>query len=130
MKTNGTFIHGAAYYPELWDDATIDADIIDMKNIGINTVRIGEFAWSAIEPEENKVDFSRFHRIVDKLKENGIAIIMCTPTATPPIWISFNHPERMYKDSGIEVTHGARQHICTNNPYFRDRCVFIVEKLA
>ena len=124
------FIHSTAYYPELWDDNTIKNDIINMKKLEIDTVRIGEFAWSVLEPNENDFQFERFSYIMDTLYENGINIILCTPTATPPIWMSHNHPERMFRDTGSPVVHGGRQHICTNNPYFRKRVEIIVEKVA
>ena len=107
---------GAAYYPELWDDETICVDVSAMKRLGINTVRIGEFAWSKMEPAENEIDLSYFLRILSRLHENGISVILCTPTATPPIWISSGHPERMFRDRNGIVTHGARQHDCTNKP--------------
>lgn len=55
--------HGAAYYPELWDERVIEEDIIEMKKTGINVVRIGEFAWASMEPEEGKYDLS-FLRIL------------------------------------------------------------------
>ena len=42
---------------------------------------------------------------------------MHTPP-TPPIWMTHGHPERMYVDAdGTVMSHGARQHICTNNPF-------------
>jgi beta-galactosidase len=110
--------HGAAYYPELWDEKVIEEDIIEMKKTGINVVRIGEFAWASMEPEEGKFDLSFFTRMINNLYENGIETVMCTPTPTPPIWFSHNHPERMYVDAdGKVMGHGSRQHACTNHPY-------------
>ena len=54
--------HGAAYYPELWDETVIDQDIELMKQAGISVVRMGEFAWSQMEPEEGKIDLFRRDR--------------------------------------------------------------------
>ncbi|MEC1520766.1 beta-galactosidase [Neobacillus niacini] len=123
--------HGAAYYPELWDEKVIEEDIKLMKETGINVVRIGEFAWHTMEPEENKFDYSFFVTTIEKLYENGIETVMCTPTPTPPIWFSDGHPERMYVDrDGKVMGHGSRQHACTNNPYFRERAALITENLA
>ncbi len=101
-----------------------------MKKLGINVVRMGEFAWSVMEPYENVIDVSFFVEVINKLNENGISTIICTPTATPPIWVSYGHSERMYKDNAGIVIHGARQHVCTNNPYFHKRTKIIVEALA
>jgi beta-galactosidase len=123
--------HGAAFYPELWDDKTIEQDIRLMKETGINVARIGEFAWANMEPEEDKINISFFVNVINRLYENGIETIMCTPTPTPPIWVSHNHPERMYVDeNGRIMGHGSRQHACTNNSYFRKRAAIITEHIA
>lgn len=123
-------IHGVAYYPELWDDETIDNDIEQMKALEINTVRIGEFAWSTMEPDEDDFQMEFFIKILKKLHENGLSVILCTPTPTPPVWMTYNHPERLYWDGERTITYGARQHVCTNNPYFQGRVRKIVDKLA
>lgn len=123
--------HGAAFYPELWDAEVLEQDIRIMKETGINVVRIGEFAWSTMEPEEGKIDIGFFVDVINKLYENGIETVMCTPTPTPPIWMSHGHPERMYVDEQLTVMgHGSRQHACTNNPYFRKRACIITEHIA
>lgn len=123
--------HGAAFYPELWDEKTIEQDIRLMKETGINVVRMGEFVWSKLEPEEGKIDVSFFQEIIARLYKNGIETVMCTPTPTPPIWMTHDHPERMYVDEkGRTMVHGARQHVCTNNPYFRERATIITDHLA
>lgn len=123
--------HGAAYYPELWDETLIEEDIRLMKEAGINLARFGEFAWSKVEPVEGEIDTSFFKMIIEKLYENGIESVMCTPTPTPPIWMTHNHPERLYQDENhTKMSHGARQHICTNHPYFRERANIITEQLA
>jgi beta-galactosidase len=123
--------HGAAYYPELWDEKVMEEDIRLMKQAGINVVRMGEFAWHTMEPEEGKFDLSFFVNTIEKLYENGIETVMCTPTPTPPIWFTDGHPERMYVDrEGKVMGHGSRQHACTNNNYFRERAALITENLA
>ncbi|MFA9456631.1 beta-galactosidase [Halalkalibacter sp. AB-rgal2] len=123
--------HGAAYYPELWDEKVIEEDIKLMKEAGINVARMGEFAWHTMEPEEGKIDISFFVDIINKLYENGIETVMCTPTPTPPIWFTHNHPERMYVNGeGKVMGHGSRQHACTNHPYFRKKANEITEHMA
>ncbi|MFN7250361.1 MAG: beta-galactosidase [Anaerobacillus sp.] len=123
--------HGAAYYPELWDERVIEEDIRLMKQTGINVVRMGEFAWSTMEPIEDRFELSFFKNIIKKLYENGIETVMCTPTPTPPIWYTHGHPERMYVDrEGKVMGHGSRQHACTNHPYFRGRATLITDNLA
>ncbi|WP_416151702.1 beta-galactosidase [Salipaludibacillus sp. HK11] len=123
--------HGAAYYPELWDEKVMEEDIKLMKEAGINVARMGEFAWHTMEPEEGKIDISFFVNVINKLYENGIETVMCTPTPTPPIWFTHNHPERMYVNhEGKVMGHGSRQHACTNNRYFRKKANEITEHMA
>jgi len=123
--------HGAAWYPELWDEEVLKQDIELMQATGINVVRIGEFAWSVIEPEEGKYDLSLFVKVIGWLHESGIDTVMCTPTPTPPVWYSHRHPERMYVDErGTVMGHGSRQHACTNHPDFRRKAAAITEEIA
>ncbi|MDQ0257348.1 beta-galactosidase [Evansella vedderi] len=123
--------HGAAYYPELWDEKVIEEDIRYMKEAGINVIRIGEFAWAKMESIQDQINIDFFVQVIKRFHDEGIETIMCTPTPTPPIWISHDHPERMYVDSeGNTMSHGARQHICTNHPFFRERSLMIVEAIA
>ena len=76
-------IFGSNYYPEAWDRGEIDKDLDRMQEMGLNCVRIAEFAWKTMEPEEGKYDFSLFREVVDKCRERGISVIMGTPTACP-----------------------------------------------
>lgn len=123
--------HGAAWYPELWDQSVIEQDILLMKQAGMNVVRIGEFAWSNMEPTEGNIDLGFFVKMVQLLHENGIDTVMCTPTPTPPIWFTHGHPERMYVNEQLQVMgHGSRQHACTNHPYFREKAAIITEHIA
>ncbi|MDR6551119.1 beta-galactosidase [Paenibacillus qinlingensis] len=123
--------HGAAWYPELWNETVIEQDIELMKQAGMNVVRIGEFAWSNMEPTEGNIDLTFFVRMVNLLHENGIDTVMCTPTPTPPIWFTHGHPERMYVNEQLQVMgHGSRQHACTNHPYFREKAAAITKHIA
>lgn len=128
---SGKLYHGACFYPELWDEDVLDEDIRMMKRAGINVVRIGEFAWSRMEPEEGRIDVGFFAGVIQKLHDNKIETVMCTPTATPPIWLTHGHPERMHvNEKGETMGHGSRQHACTNHPYFRERARLIIKHIA
>ncbi len=122
---------GAAYYPEDWPLEQIGEDIRLMKEAGCNVMRIGEFAWSRMEPEEGRYDFDWLHLAVEKLGAAGISVIMGTPTCTPPIWLVEKHPEVLFvREDGAPVRHGARRHACPNNPVYRDYCTEIVTRVA
>ncbi|MFT0802251.1 beta-galactosidase [Bacillus swezeyi] len=128
---NRKLYHGACFYPELWDESVLEEDIRMMKETGINVVRIGEFAWSKMEPEEGKIDIGFFVNVIKKLYDHQIETVMCTPTPTPPIWLTHEHPERLHvNEKGETMGHGSRQHVCTNHPYFRERARLITENIA
>ena len=100
-----------------------------MGRLGINVVRIGEFAWSIIEPVEGKIDFSLFDRAMDVLAENGIKVIMGTPTATPPAWLIKKYPEILQVDEkGIQKNFGSRKHYCFNSPIYREYSLNITKE--
>jgi beta-galactosidase len=123
--------YGAAYYPELWSKEVMAEDIKAMKEVGINVVRMAEFAWASMEPEEGNIDVGFFRECIETLYENGIDTVLCTPTPTPPIWMSHDHPERMHvNEAGEVMIHGARQHVCTNHSFMREKCRNIVEVMA
>ncbi len=122
---------GAAYYPEGVPAARIQEDISQMEEMGINAVRLGEFAWSRMEPEDGRFDFTWLHRTVDLLADRGIGVILCTPSATPPAWLTEKHPGIMpVRFDGRRASHGARLHYCPNSDVYRSYIHRIVAALA
>ncbi len=122
---------GVAYYPEDWPDDEIDYDISMMKKAGITAARIGEFAWKKMEPKPGQYDFAWLHRVVNKLGEAGIAVVMGTPTATPPKWLSNMHPDVMSVNAADRTaSHGGRRHCCSNNVNYKRYSAQIVEVMA
>ena len=122
---------GVAYYPEDWDVSEIDKDIAKMLSIGINVARIGEFAWRKMEPRDGEFDFSWMHLVVEKLKDAGIGVVIGTPTATPPVWLTKKYPDMFaqYKNGRV-MQHSGRRHACSNHPEYLKYSLRIVEKLA
>ena len=122
---------GVAYYPEDWPESEIDFDIRRMKELGINVVRIAEFAWHRMEPKPGEFDFSFFHRVVDRMGEAGIGVVLGTPTATPPRWLSRLYPDVMMENAdGRRASHGGRRHCCSNNVHYNEYSMRIVERMA
>ena len=122
---------GGAYYPELWPLENIDNDIKQMKEAGCNLMRIAEFAWGAMEPTEGDYQFEWLHTVVDKLTESGIAVIMCTPSCTPPQWLTdLNEDTCVMSSLGVRAQHGARRHACPNSPTIREYNRKIVLKMV
>ena len=122
---------GVAYYPEDWPDEEMDRDIAKMKEIGINVARIAEFAWHRMEPKPGEFDFGYFHKVVDKLGAANIGVVLGTPTATPPIWLSQLYPDVMkVQENDARASHGGRRHCCSNNPHYNEYCMRVVERMA
>ncbi|NLG49031.1 MAG: beta-galactosidase [Chloroflexi bacterium] len=122
---------GAAYYPEDWPEELQPEDIRLMQEMGLNVMRVGEFAWSRMEPREGEYDFGWLHRVVERLHAAGIATVLCTPSATPPAWLTAKHPDMLVlRSDGQRQQHGARRHCCSNNPAYREATARIVKQLA
>lgn len=122
---------GAAYYPEVWDPKLIDEDIKRMKELNMNVMRIAEFSWSTMEPSEGAYSFAWLHNVIDKLKSNGIDVILGTPTATPPNWLISKYPDMMLTYAhGKQESVGMRRDCNYANENYRRECVRITERMA
>lgn len=122
---------GSAYYPEQWPETNWQKDILLMRTAGFNTVRLGDFAWSALEAEEGMYDFNWLDRAITALAEADIDTVLCTPTAGPPAWLVGKYPEILPIDeNGHHVQFGNRYHYCVNSPEFHNVVQSLVGALA
>ncbi|MCX7723235.1 MAG: beta-galactosidase [Verrucomicrobiae bacterium] len=122
---------GVYYYPEAWPSNQWARDIANIKKLGLEFVHMGEFAWAFMEPEEGRFDFDWLERCVQLCAEHGLKVILCTPSPTPPIWLTQKHPEVLMVDAkGRRMQHGARQHACWSVPTYRDYVRKIVNELG
>jgi hypothetical protein len=122
---------GVCYYPEHWDESLWKNDLDRMKENGLETERVFEFAWSVVEPEEGEYDFSLFDRFLALCAAKGMKVILCTPTATPPAWLTAAHPEVLNKAmDGTVMHHGHRRHYNYNSEVYREYTRKIVTSLA
>lgn len=125
------FLLGVPHYPEHVDESYWQRDAERMKELGFNTVRMGEFAWHIWEPFEGKFDFDLFDRAIEVLGKAGINTVLCTPTATPPRWLTHNYPEVLRVDrNGRRASHGSRQHCDTTSPVLRHHSRRITKAMA
>lgn len=122
---------GCAYYPEYWGRERYETDAQLMRAAGINIVRVGEFAWSRMEPEEGVFTLEWLHEMVQVMGKYGINILMCTPTAAPPVWLTSTYPDTIIlKQDGKRMEHGTRRHYCYTSDTYRRHTKRIVEKLS
>ncbi len=120
-KNNPHIIYGGDYNPDQWLDMPeiIDEDMRLMSLAGINTVAVGIFAWKAIEPEEHKYTLEWLDNIMDKLHENGISVILSTPSGARPDWMDKKYPEVLRVSSGrLRNLRGGRHNHCYTSPYY------------
>ncbi|MDE6847530.1 MAG: beta-galactosidase [Lachnospiraceae bacterium] len=122
---------GTCYYPEHWERGLWAKDLERMLASGITTIRIGEFAWSKVEPEEGRFTYEFFDDFLAVVASTPMKVIFGTPTATPPAWLTNRYPEVLNcRIDGVKYQHGMRRHYNYNSPVYRKFCKRIVEKLG
>ncbi|WP_028211288.1 beta-galactosidase [Paraburkholderia mimosarum] len=122
---------GVCYYPEHWPEAMWKDDAARMKALGIAQVRIGEFAWSRIEPSPGEFDWGWLDRAIDTLGAAGLQVVMCTPTATPPKWLIDQHPDILPVGADGRVRgFGSRRHYDFSSPAYFEASRRICEAVA
>lgn len=122
---------GTCYYPEHWDKSLWRNDLKRMKENGIFIIRIAEFAWNKVEPKEGEFTYTFFDEFLDVAEAEDMKVIMGTPTATPPVWLTEKYPEVLNCNiDGVKYRHGMRRHYNYNSPVYQKLCARIVEKFA
>ena len=110
---------GVCYYPEHWPESMWKDDAARMKALGIDRVRIAEFAWSRIEPSPGEYHWDWLDRAIDVLADAGLKVVMCTPTATPPKWLIDRHPDILPVGAdGRPRAFGSRRHYDFSSPSY------------
>ena len=122
---------GCCYYPEHWPEDFWAEDARRMRAMGLSLVRIGEFAWSRIEPEPGHYDWSWMDRAIDTLHAAGLKVILGTPTATPSKWLVDTMPDMVAIDEqGRPRGFGSRRHYCFSHEGYRAESRRITAALA
>ena len=122
---------GVCYYPEHWPEKIWAKDAAQMVDAGITWVRIGEFAWSRIEPEPGRFTFDWLDRAIATLAAAGLKIVLGTPTCTPPRWMLEKHPDMLALDrEGHPRKFGSRRHYCFSHAGYRAESGRIAEVLG
>ena len=104
---------GVDYYPDQTPESLWEEDARMIADTGFTNVRVAEFAWSLMEPSEGKFDFAWLHRAVVTLQKHGILVILGTPSAAPPPWLTAKYPDvLMVNDQGMTVSPGGRRFTC------------------
>lgn len=122
---------GVCYYPEHWPEHEWADHAKQMVEIGLSYVRVGEFAWSRLEPNPGQYEFDWLRRSLDVLHAAGLKVVLGTPTATPPKWLVDKMPDMLAIDENGQVRgFGSRRHYDFSHKGFLAECKRIVTKLA
>ncbi len=122
---------GVCYYPEHWPESTWAEDATRMRDLGLTWVRVGEFAWSVLEPEPGRFDWDWLDRAIDGLGAAGLRVVLGTPTATPPKWLVDRLPDVYPVGADGRVRgFGSRRHYDFSHEGYRDESARIAAALA
>lgn len=122
---------GVDYYPEHWPRERWEIDGELMQKLGIQVVRMAEFAWQKLEPRENTFDFAWLDDAISLMGRYGIYTVLGTPTAAPPAWIIEKNPEILPVDSaGQRKGFGGRHHDCQSSETYRKHITRLVTAMA
>ncbi|MBS1851172.1 MAG: beta-galactosidase [Acidobacteria bacterium] len=139
-------LYGVAYYPEYMPYDRLDKDVELMQKAGITVVRVGESTWSSWEPRDGEFQFAWMQRVLDRLHQAGIKVILGTPTYSIPTWLYKQHPEIVVTHNGTAPplddpysptyppamppgAYGPRQNYDFLNPYFRQHAERVIREI-
>lgn len=122
---------GVCYYPEHWPEEMWPRDAARMVEVGISWVRIGEFAWSRLEPIPEHFTFDWLERAIDVLANAGLKIVLGTPSCTPPRWMLERFPDMLALDTeGRPRGFGSRRHYCFSHAGYREAAAQMAQRLG
>jgi beta-galactosidase len=122
---------GSAWYPKQWPESRWDTDLTLMEQAHMNVVRIGEFAWSAMEPGEGHFELDWMNCAITLAAKHHIAVVLGTPTDAPPAWLTTKYPETLGVNAdGQTRQHGGRRQFNYASPKYRELCRRIVGEMA
>lgn len=122
---------GAYYYPEHWPRSRWEQDIKRMSQLGFKFIHMSEFAWSQLEPEDNRFTFGWLDTCVALSAKYNLQVILCTPTPTPPAWLTTKFDDiTTVNAQGIKIRHQGRLHGSWSSERYRFYVERICTKLA
>lgn len=117
-----SYLLGTSYYPQWWTENQWDTDFKKMAETGLNTVRMGDLAWSSFEPNEGKYNFEWMDKAIQTASKHGISVILCTPTASIPPWLVQKYPDVLSGNEKGRYDFGTRKGHNTNSENLLNAC--------
>jgi beta-galactosidase len=142
-----TILYGVSYYPEYMPDERLEKDVALMQEAGINVVRLGESTWSSWEPRDGEFHFAWMERVINRMHQAGIRVILGTPTYSIPAWLYKQHPEILvthygpspalsdpyfpsYPAAATPGHYGPRQNYDHLNPFFLEKAERVIRQVV
>ena len=116
--------HGGDYNPDQWQDCPeiLSEDMRLMKLANCNEMTLGIFAWTALEPEEGRYDFSFMDKAMDDIYKAGGRVVLATPSAARPAWLAKKYPEVLrVRNDGVRIHFGERHNHCYTSEIYREK---------
>jgi beta-galactosidase len=101
-----------------------------MQKAHIHMVRVGEFAWDRMEPEEGRYDLDWLERAIDLAGKHGIYVVLGTPNKRPPEWMIQKYPEVLGTPEGYHSPNDAPGSFSFSSEKYRQFVRDIDEQLA
>jgi beta-galactosidase len=131
LPGHNALLMGTDWYPEQWPETRWDTDLSMMESAHLNVTRIAEFAWSRMEPSEQKYDFDWLEHVIRLAEKHHISVVLGTPTAAPPAWLTQKYPETLRVEAdGQRVTHGNRAHGSVTSVKYLEFCKRIAGEMG
>lgn len=122
---------GTCYHHERWTAEQAADHIRLMVKAHITVARMGEACWCKFEPEQGRFRFEWLDPLIAELHKEGIATILCTPTAIAPLWVYNRHPNVLRVDArGHRAPTTSPHACCVNAPEFQMLTDAVVQNLA
>lgn len=124
-------LHGGDYNPEQWPESVWLEDVRLMREAHCNAMTVGVFAWSSLETADGVYCFDWLDRVMELLHSNGIGVVLATPSAAQPGWLSRAYPE-VLRTAPNRVRHEQRVRVnyCLTSPVYRRKCAEMAAQLA
>ncbi|WP_417512288.1 beta-galactosidase [Microbacterium sp.] len=129
-------LFGAAYYyeyqpPHRLGSRELERDFRLMREAGFTVIRVGESVWSTWEPTDGQFELDWLQPVLDAASNNGIGVILGTPTYALPMWLAQKHPEiNVDRSTGHPMGWGARQEINYAHPAFVRHAERVILKIV
>jgi len=126
-----TLSYGGDYNPEQWPLEVQVEDVRLMQAAGVNLATVAVFSWAKLEPEAGRYEFDWLDEVLDRLHSGGVRVDLATATASPPPWLTRQHPEILpVTADGTTLWQGGRQSYCPSSPVFAEHALRLVRAMA